>query len=57
MANQENRVLIRKGARELTEQEVERVKGSGGPGTQTACTFPGVRVSAADGDPGECGPL
>jgi len=56
MANQDNRVLIRKGARELSEEEVERVQG-GRAGTQTACTFPGVRVSALDGDPGECGPL
>ncbi|HEV2991871.1 MAG TPA: hypothetical protein VG759_25770 [Candidatus Angelobacter sp.] len=57
MSNQDNRVLIRKGARVLSEAEVQRVKGSGGPQTQTACTFPGRTMSAVDGDPGECGPL
>ena len=53
MFNQDNRVLIRKGARELTDEEAARV--NGGKGTQTVCTFPGVKLSAADGDPGECG--
>jgi hypothetical protein len=56
MLDRNNRVLIRKGARELSNEEVERVKGSGGPGTQTACTFPGRTISAVDGDPGECPP-
>jgi hypothetical protein len=58
MSNQEdNRVLSRAGARELTEEEVERVSGNGKgiPQTTTACTFPGVKLSALDGDPGECG--
>jgi len=46
-----NRVLTRRGARELNEQEVERV--SGGFRTLTACTFV---ATGADGDAsiGEC---
>jgi len=55
MANQDNRVFIRKGARELTQEESDRV--NGGKGTQTACTVPNLKLSALDGDPGECGPL
>ncbi|HEU4416497.1 MAG TPA: hypothetical protein VFT65_17035 [Candidatus Angelobacter sp.] len=43
--DQENRVLSRKGARELNEQEVEIV--SGGLRTLTACT---IAVTGADGD-------
>jgi hypothetical protein len=46
--NDPNRVLIRQGARELNEQEVEQV--SGGLQTLTACTL--VRPGVFDG---ECG--
>jgi len=45
-----NRVLIREGARELSRQEVERVKG--GIGTATLCSFEPPHFK--DGDPGEC---
>jgi hypothetical protein len=50
--NDQNRVLIRKGARDLTPEEVERV--SGGLRTLTACTI-GVG-DRRDGDTflGEC---
>ncbi len=48
---EQDRVLIRRGARELNEHEVEQV--SGGLRTLTACTF---AVTGADGDTflGEC---
>lgn len=51
--NQENRVLSRQGARELTQEEANNVQG--GLRTLTVCTF-GVSAgsSFADGDPGEC---
>lgn len=47
-----NRVLIRKGARELTPREIEKVTGA--IKTTTVCTLP---VTACDGDAciGECG--
>jgi hypothetical protein len=49
-----NRVLIRRGARDLSEQEVAQVNG-GTPHTNTACTFSAV-VNTSDGDKGigEC---
>jgi hypothetical protein len=52
MSNQD-RVLMRSGARELTEEEVKRVPA--GLGTKTKCTF-APTVSARDGDAqlGEC---
>ncbi|MBZ5522884.1 MAG: hypothetical protein LAP21_11660 [Acidobacteriia bacterium] len=50
MSNHHNRVLIRAGARELTQQEVEKVQG--GKGTTTVCTIDGPAFK--DGDPGEC---
>jgi hypothetical protein len=49
--NDQNRVLIRRGARELNEQETAIV--GGGLRTLTACTFPFSGL-AADGDPTEC---
>lgn len=49
--NDQNRVLARQGARDLTKQEVEQVKG--GLQTKTKCTFPAA--ATFDGDPGECG--
>jgi hypothetical protein len=49
--NDNNRVLTRRGARELDEKEVEQV--GGGLRTQTVCTHNGT---TADGDAffGEC---
>jgi hypothetical protein len=47
--NQDNRVLGRMGARELTEEESGKV--TGGIRTLTVCTFFDGKV---DGDTGEC---
>jgi len=44
--NNQNRVLVRQGARDLNEQEVEQV--SGGFRTLTACTL--VAVGVFDGE-------
>jgi hypothetical protein len=54
--NDQNRVVIRRGARELTENEVDRV--GGGIHTETACTVPTATCPNKDGDAsiGECGP-
>ncbi|MBZ5522885.1 MAG: hypothetical protein LAP21_11665 [Acidobacteriia bacterium] len=49
MSNHHNRVLIRAGARELTQQEVEKIYA--GVGTTTICTHV---AAAKDGDLGEC---
>lgn len=49
--DQDNRVLSRKGARELTAQETEHV--SGGAHTATACTF-NAKALTHDGDLNEC---
>jgi hypothetical protein len=43
----QNRVLMRKGARELTQEEVERVPA--GLGTKTKCTL-APDLSGKDGD-------
>ncbi len=52
MSNHHNdRVLVREGARELSQQEVERVHG-GRIGTATLCSFEPPNFK--DGDPGEC---
>jgi hypothetical protein len=50
-----NRVLMRKGARELSAEEVEHI--SGGLGTKTLCTIPTATCPNTDGDAqiGECG--
>jgi hypothetical protein len=48
--NDQNRVLVRKGARELTGEEVEQV--SGGLRTATKCTL--TAAAAFDGDLHEC---
>jgi len=50
----DNRVLGRRGARELTTEEAERASASGLP-TDTVCTFD-PRSNAVDGDVrlGEC---
>jgi len=54
--NNQNRVLIRRGARELSAEEVDLV--SGGLHTETACTVPTASCPNKDGDAsiGECGP-
>jgi len=51
--NDQNRVLLRRGARALNEQEVAMV--AGGLRTLTACTF--AAAGTADGDTfhSECG--
>lgn len=49
MKKEDNRVLSRSKARDLTDKEAEKV--SGGVNTETVCTF---RGSSLDGDPGEC---
>jgi len=53
--NDENRVLIRRGARALSEQEVEHV--GGGIRTATLCTAPTSKNGSLDGDTfmSECG--
>jgi hypothetical protein len=48
--NDQNRVLIRQGARELTGEEVEQV--CGGLRTATKCTL--TAAGALDGDLHEC---
>jgi hypothetical protein len=55
MSNQ-NRVLGRIGARDLTPAEEALVTGGTGPKhhTLTICTVPNVRAAALDGDVGEC---
>lgn len=50
MSNFSNRVLIRRGARELSREEVEKVPG--GANTATKCSF--IPPNFKDGDPGEC---
>jgi hypothetical protein len=51
--NTENRVLGRRGARELTPHETDHV--TGGIQTQTVCTAPEPDFPHPDGDVGECG--
>lgn len=50
MSNHHDRVLVRKGARELSQQEVDRVQG--GRSTATLCSFEPPNFK--DGDVGEC---
>ena len=54
--NDQNRVLIRRGARSLSAEEMERV--GGGLHTETLCTVPTEVCPNKDGDAqiGECGP-
>jgi hypothetical protein len=47
-----NRVLSRTGARELSEEESNKVKG--GLATATKCTAPSPTDPKGDGDPHEC---
>jgi hypothetical protein len=53
----QNRVLVRRGARSLSEEEIERV--GGGLHTETLCTVPSTACPNKDGDAsiGECGPI
>ncbi len=51
MNRDNNRVLSRTGARELTPKETEHV--SGGVRTTTVCTF-NSKTNLPDGDVGEC---
>jgi hypothetical protein len=53
--NDQNRVLLRRGARALSEQEVEFV--GGGLRTTTLCTVPSSTNANLDGDTfhSECG--
>jgi hypothetical protein len=54
MTNHENnRVLNRIGARDLTSKETELVNGGSGPHTTTLCTF-NEDTRKPDGDAGEC---
>jgi hypothetical protein len=55
MSNQNNRVLIRIGARILTPEEETVVVGGISRGTTTVCSAPNPRFPHGDGDPGECG--
>ena len=53
----QNRVLVRRGARSLNEEEIGRV--GGGLPTDTVCTVPSTVCPNKDGDAsiGECGPV
>jgi hypothetical protein len=52
MSNQDNRVLVRKGARYLNEEEAKYVTGAASLGTTTKCS---VTVDGKiDGDLHEC---
>jgi hypothetical protein len=51
--NFENRVLNRRGARQLTREEINIVLGAGGIHTATLCSF-NPMTKMVDGDPGEC---
>jgi hypothetical protein len=48
----ENRVLSRQKAREVSQKEMQLVSGNGGPHTATLCTFD--EQFGKDGDVGEC---
>lgn len=50
MKQDDNRVLMRKGARKLTEEEA--ASATGGFGTLTLCS---IGPKGPDGDPHECG--
>ena len=50
--NEQERVLIRRGARDLTPEEVNRI--SGGLRTLTACTIGSAGQKDGDASIGEC---
>ena len=53
MSSQENtRVLVRRGARQLSDEESRKIQG--GIATATVCTAPNATHPKGDGDPGEC---
>ncbi len=52
MSNQNNRVLVRKGARQLSEEEARNVSGGAVAGTLTLCSI-GAN-GKIDGDLHEC---
>lgn len=52
MFNREERVLGRRGARELTTEEASKI--NGGLGTFTVCSAPNPIFPHGDGDKGEC---
>lgn len=54
MANKDNRILGRIGAREVSAEEAKKI--AGGFGTETFCTVPNSKNPKGDGDPGECAP-
>jgi hypothetical protein len=43
--NKDNRVLGRMGARQLTSEELEQIKGAGGPFTRASLTGTGTMLS------------
>lgn len=49
-----NRVLSRRGARVVTMEEASEVKGSGGPATETLCSFNPKTGPDGDFKIGEC---
>jgi hypothetical protein len=55
--NDQSRVLVRRGARSLNEEEISRV--GGGLHTETVCTVPSTACANKDRDAsiGECGPV
>ena len=52
MSNQDNRVLVRKGARELSAEEATYVTGAASLATATKCSI--TAAGKQDGDPHEC---
>jgi len=52
--NQDNRVLARIQARDLTESEIQAVAGGQIVHTLTICTVPNASAFGKDGDVGEC---
>jgi hypothetical protein len=53
MSNYEDRVLSRRGARQLAPEEVRAVCAASGTGTETLCSFNPLTKSV-DGDINEC---
>jgi hypothetical protein len=52
--NQNNRVLARIQARDLTQEEIQTVAGGQVVRTLTICTVPNASAFGTDGDVGEC---